>query len=1008
MQKVHPYFSGSYCSQLASSCPSPRSVEEGVEIVRLILAKEILCRHDVCHINRVYAATDLLEKREEETRGEGSLHILKAIVEKVKKMVEGPIHAKDLISLYHLQKFSDPGLGIRALFARVCGSSKRDVQMAALLPFCFSEKKFDKDVKFLMDLNPGVEVEKILNQKRERFRDIERRKRELAELPQGSYPAYFSELLEKGYVHLYDHLVQMRALPDRTARASEAYKIKCSLQSSIILEARDAILRKIESSIPKESKNVLFLVGNAGVGKSTTLCFLRGDKMVSRNLRYESQNDKGDLVGHEGAVSCTLLPTVEKIGEWFVVDFPGFNDTNGPLISTSIELALKTAIQLYASRIVVLDAITNKEGRFAAASELAARLDRLLDNKESCIPGITKYYSNDGRLREIKTIEAQQKAERSSPSDEEKELCAEIKMMRKYNAPEVDVQQKEQKLVALQFEREQKAKEPLPETERKKELKNSIQKDEDDLLGQSGLNKEYLLRLDDLEDPECLSSLLQILAQLVQEEGRCIYARKPWNFGGELKEAAFKKSLLEEVESQDYRSDAFEDAEAFKESVLNDGLIKTLFARSNPEIGQLLYLMDPAVAQGYDKEMVMSCIKKFMENIIVDFDISLISKVLSEMGEQASEQKVIDLNRKLDQLKGYIEGLLGLPKQDPVKTEAEWKRIRSEYQKARNNVRENYEVSTWAKVCFHLPAGMQNFIYNFSQWKNEQKVADEVIDQFCTSLDQMYKALLTLKEVERILQKRHDLEQAFNVVPLSLESIDQLNHSIEAKINKVRSVYGEAEWDARVKLLAQEFLPTRFDPKDSSHAPLIAMQVYLLIESNPKWDRLYYLLPPDFCKKYDKALMFALGINLAAMFGGFLVLSASAYIPKYNKAFTAAQAAIGGVGELSFVGGWFASFGLSVFVLGCQFVDAGAHIAASVGLLNSTHLLKHGESLDLMYNTGLLNENNVAKRKKEALKGSLPNFADVSIKNSQASISLFNRALYAAALLKAYELQKSS
>ncbi|WP_158025020.1 hypothetical protein, partial [Candidatus Protochlamydia sp. W-9] len=74
------------------------------------------------------------------------------------------------------------------------------------------------------------------------------------------------------------------------------------------------------------------------------------------------------------------------------------------------ECALKALIAKYTPQILILESITNNEGRFAAAAQLGSRLSRLLKNKNDCLLGITKY-SKDPDFRQIQAIEEQQKKE---------------------------------------------------------------------------------------------------------------------------------------------------------------------------------------------------------------------------------------------------------------------------------------------------------------------------------------------------------------------------------------------------------------------------------------------------------------------------------------------------------------------------------------------------------------------------------------------------------------------
>ncbi|WP_158024991.1 hypothetical protein, partial [Candidatus Protochlamydia sp. W-9] len=112
----------------------------------------------------------------------------------------------------------------------------------------------------------------------------------------------------------------------------------------------------------------------------TTLCFLRGDQMILKDFHYESQSDRQQIIGLSGAASCTFLPTIEIVQNLVIIDFPGFDDTNGSLISLGMECALKALIAKYTPQILILESITNNEGRFAAAAQLGSRLSRLLKN----------------------------------------------------------------------------------------------------------------------------------------------------------------------------------------------------------------------------------------------------------------------------------------------------------------------------------------------------------------------------------------------------------------------------------------------------------------------------------------------------------------------------------------------------------------------------------------------------------------------------------------------------
>ena len=436
----------SYCSQTRArpALPPIRTIEEGIRIIEEILSKNVLCRHDVEDINQAYRGIDLLERRIDHIVEHTSLHALQKIIDRAKKIAQDKkITPADLISLYHLQNFSDKDLPITDYFNRLLSrfdkNPKNVEELASHLPCCTSEVLFDEDVQALIGPNPSSEVAAILKQKKEKLQAHVRKQKEVTERKQAlaeqrakdpqQYPPYFDELLDCGFIHLYDHLVHMKTIASHENRRAEIEKMTFSQLSHVVLEVREAIIQTVESSIPFGSDNIVFLLGPTRAGKSTAMCFLRGDKMVLKPAPqncYESQSDRGRLIGHSETASCTFLPSVEALPDLVLVDFPGFDDTNGQLISLGMEFALKALVKKYQPKILLLQAITEKERGFKAAAELGSRLSRLLANKEHCFVGITKY-SQDSNFRDIKAIEEQQKRERlASLTQEEGSLNAQV------------------------------------------------------------------------------------------------------------------------------------------------------------------------------------------------------------------------------------------------------------------------------------------------------------------------------------------------------------------------------------------------------------------------------------------------------------------------------------------------------------------------------------------------------------------------------------------------------
>lgn len=385
-----------YCSQERTPLPPIKTIEEGVKIIERILAKGVLCRHDVENINQAYQAIDLLEGRVDQIPKLNSLYALNKIIEKVQIASGKAISSSDLISLYHLQDFSDKDLSIADFFKRSSAKLEKQYseELASILPCCTSIDQFDKDVEALVGSKKSEKVEKILAQKKEKLQSYEATKQAIAskklELDRQNYPDYLHELLNVGNLHLYEHIVEMKKLPKRGDRTTKIEQMMFSDLSHVILETRGAVIQKVESFIPVGHKNTVFLVGGTRAGKSTTLCYLRGDKMKLQGPCYVSKSDQAKLIGQSETTSCTFLPTVEIVnflndGEFIFVDFPGFDDTNSNLIALGMEFALKALIKKYLPKILVLEDITNIKDGYKAAEQLSVRLNRMVevDTKKS-------------------------------------------------------------------------------------------------------------------------------------------------------------------------------------------------------------------------------------------------------------------------------------------------------------------------------------------------------------------------------------------------------------------------------------------------------------------------------------------------------------------------------------------------------------------------------------------------------------------------------------------------
>ncbi len=815
------------CPRNIKSLEPLSNIEEGMKIIQEILMKDLLCLHDVDQLDKTYQQIGLLEIVEHIPKY-NTQNVLASIKERViscgKDLDRDPAKdAKSLISLYYLKNFSDKNLPIENEIHRLFGRSENDSRImtwvARFLPTCGSDAKLDEDIKFLINSYSSDQVIKILNQKKETVQIIKAKKLELENWRKNSpidFPDYFDELLSGGYLHLYDHLIEMRKWSTRNDRQAAIEKKSFSLLSHVVIETRQAIIEKVESSIPHHCPNILFLLGSSGAGKSTTFCFLRGDEMILKGSNYESKRDKNSLIGHEQATSCTFLPTVELVKDWLIVDFPGFDDSNSPLISLGMECALKALIRKHQPKVLIIESITNTESRFAAAAQLGSRLKRLLEKKEECALGITKY-SKDPDFGKIKAIEEQQKRERSRSTPEENQLTIEINVLASLNQESLQpmIRQKQQQLEKIQKEKARQQQLPLPENDEKIKSKKNLQERENELLKQIGLAK--IIRFDDLQNSKCLPSYFENLSQ-----GKALYANPEDSLDPDhekLIDHLFVNDLLDEmkrVKHGDFKFDNFE------ESVKESSLISALFSQSHPEIGTFLHLpeIDPLIVRNYDKKIVKEFLEKYMRSVILNLDITLIKVTLKEIKEIADPMAMSGLQNKFTSLEKYVMGLLGVELKGNVNTEeieAKWIKKRKGIEAAVSAVEKDYTLPNWVNVLITIPLGIPKAIHTLVKWYAQKQVEKETVKKIikdCSEeLDQMYDMLMKLKELELLIKKREELEKAIESVHISFVSIEIMIKTMEERINKVKLIYEKDEmgggWDKRVEFLADS-LTNRF------------------------------------------------------------------------------------------------------------------------------------------------------------------------------------------------------
>lgn len=899
----------SYCSKkLRTHFPTIKHFGEGANIISAILRSDVICFHDVIEINHIYQKMISLEKRIAIPQV-NSQHVLAEIFRKIEGIKKEIIFKPNaLISLYHLQNFSKDELHLKAHFKILNQKFVNDLpfrkEIATLLPFCHTEKQFSTAVKVLVNC-PSEEVEMILNQKKEAFKKhqllqqkILEKKSELKERRKESfYPLYFDYILNNGMIQLYDHLIAMGSFQERSSKRAEIEKLTFYQISLIILQTMELIINKVKDSIPCSYTNILFLLGTTAVGKSTTFSYLRGDELILEDFCYTSKNDKEKLIG-QGFASCTFVPNIELVNNFAIVDFPGFNDSHSELISLGMECALKALIKKYEPKVLVLESITNTDGRFAAAAHLGLRLKRLFKNPEDCLLGITKY-AKDPHFQNIIKIEKSK-----SELIESKEISARAAIK---DLSELGMDEDEAVQNALKTEQEN-LKIILKEKAQKNcELslsdRQKLNENEHALLTQIGMRS--FIRFDKLENEDlsldCFNKFSK--AKAIQPNLQQELSSKDQD----LLDVLFNTSLINLTKTVEFQKDF----EAFDDAVKETSLIATIFSSSHPEIGKFLHLpeMDPQIVQKYDKEIVGDCIQKYMRYFISSLDMHKIKNELEKIKKEAPQDKVVAFEAKLKQARDYILGLRGAECKNDQEADKKWDEIWDEIMQGMQEkeslfstwlapmmwgtakwsakgslsvVKNTLEYSakgaiTGLKESIEFVSKQEeedsNVFVNFmavffgttltgiygaaygvgigisevyTDWRTEslieqeeikikQERATHIIESCTNTLEQACDILFRLNDIKNLIAKKEDLERGFNSIPISMTSLRNMHLSLVKRINTVRAIYGADEWDKRVSFLENKFVLTNLSVSFAKEAWLLSY-AYLLIEPNLFYD----------------------------------------------------------------------------------------------------------------------------------------------------------------------------
>lgn len=788
------------------------------KIFSAILAKPILCWHDVNDLNEAYQAMD----------AKAAVSIKKTttplLIELYKKVTD-IVNATDLnglISVYHLQRFVED-CGLDDAFARLEGELKLDDRaiIALRMPYCVSPQKFEIDQAALIGSAPIGETSwaskvlehkvKLLTENVTRKRKIEPAKKVLFKARQNNpsqYPNYLTEILQQGYLRLYNHLIEMQMLETHNARIENCQKISFSDLACIVLEARDAIVDKVEAAIPKNKKNgaIFFLLGDKGAGKSTALAFLRGDKMVLREFNYASEDASGKIIGDELARSATFLPNIETAaGNRIFVDFPGFDDSNGPLVALGIELALKRLVALYQPRVIVLQSIADMEGKLVLVEHLGARLQRLFKEREHCILGITKY-SHRADFEQMIQIEKQAESQRRALGLEETERERDIALFETLGQIEEIRKSLSEKRDRLNQIKEEKKKIPSWIESKKIPCQQKIDEVERLIVTKTGLHR-YIPMID-LENPDRLGNFFGQLSNYNPESvSLCDQMRLDPNALSFLQER-FENGLQRELESRkEYPLDLCSFDE-FTQNALETSFVKTVTPWC-PEIGRLLHLPEIGkdLVNYVDGQIVKNSIENYMIAVLVESDIPGVLAKGEALGGYEGVPELLnrctDLRNSILRFKGYGELI---DRKDTPMLEKVWSDIKEEAEKlakkAERSVRKQFKPSRLKKIGGYVPDFVpRNLVKHLFDDQRSRDEMESSIAELCSQIEQLHVQLQRLGEVKKVAEKRAEMDRVFKSENLSFESMTALRDSIFARIDRVRETYGPKEWSFRFEYI---------------------------------------------------------------------------------------------------------------------------------------------------------------------------------------------------------------
>lgn len=468
-----------------------------------------------------------------------------------------------------------------------------------------------------------------------------------------THPDYVNTLDINGYHHLAQYLKNIFQQVGHLGK--ENYNEKCTATEffNVVLEARAAIIATVSAAIPQDAKEIVFLMGATGSGKSTTLLLLSKAALRETGGSYDCvDHPQNNIIGHSISQSQTFLPNVNIVDGTVYVDFPGYFDSLGNVIRLGQDLALKALLKQYTPKLFLLAAVGDTEGRMRSYTDLYIQLQQFTSRFETILVGLTKYT----KLPDYLWLEYESsEAKRNSLHEISLKISSlETRINHLTNLEHLSEKDKQlletaqSNLVDATHRLALAEAASAPMTDKAKRLAGNIENLETLIL--EYLHTNRWVKLDNLEDPAVLEACLQALSTLPGYESESPHLQLSVNNSTTI-DTVMEKKVLSELYSA-YQRDAddpvFSSYDEFYEFYVKNSFIAASPFKKMREFFALPEI-NSSIIKPFDKMFRKGCALHFA-NSILELDVTKLKRYFKQHREFTRYQPLVALLSRLEKL----------------------------------------------------------------------------------------------------------------------------------------------------------------------------------------------------------------------------------------------------------------------------------------------------------------------------------------------------------------------